>query len=311
MKPKLYIENIVLIICFLFSFTSCKKIDEYNKEPDVEYLRDGIATSVAVGYCASVAMSAFRGNPLPSNMLFTKGNCNEFHCSGLIIINTSTQHPLPFNKNVGQIIIGGLWDQGNSGIISVVLVDISLLRGESILYGIYTVPVILQDDGSLLTLFAREDIIIGEGSDTILSLSFTKPQFDLEIERLNTEKPEDLYVAVKQNVWFVTVNQNHTFSEFLDDGITINGGGQMAEATDNTAGIIYHAVIETYLNYLACDKNPLDGQALIQYIVAGDQLDFKTLVLDFVDECDGKAKVIAATGKYIKWNGRKIPLYLN
>jgi hypothetical protein len=311
MKLFYKIEISILIIFYLLIFVSCKKLDEYNQEPDVETLRDGIMASVAVGYCASIAMSAFQGKTLPPNVLFSKGNCDEFHCSGLIYVNVSKQYPLPFNGNVGQIIIGGLWDRDNEGIISIMLANVNLLKGNIALYGIYTVPVMLQDDGSILTLFARQDIIVGEGSDTILALSFTKPQFDLEMDRLDSEKPGDLYAAVKQNVWFVTMDQNSTPSEFIDDRFTINGGGQIAEVSDNSAGVVYHAVIQTSLNYVECDRNPVYGQALIQYFKVGDNLDFKTLLMKFEEECDGKARVVVATGKYIKWNNNKIPLYLN
>ncbi|MBN2274873.1 MAG: hypothetical protein JXK95_11105 [Bacteroidales bacterium] len=255
-------------------------------------------------------MSAFRGNVMPQNIVFVRGNCDAFHCSGLIIINTSAKYPQPFSDFTGQIIIGGLWDREDKGVITIVSTDIRLLEGELALNGLYTIPLMLQDDGSVLTLFAREDIIIGEGSDTILAISFTKPQFDLEMDRLDTEIPDNLYTAVKQNVWFVSIDQNGTPNVFLDDEFTLNGGGQMAEATEHSAGIIYHAIIGTSLNYTECNINPLDGQALIQYVVAGEDLDFKTLLLDFDNICDGKASVIAATGKYIRWNGRRIPLDL-
>jgi len=50
------------------------------------------------------------------------------------------------------------------------------------------------------------------------------------MERLNEERPTDAFVAVKQNVWFINIDQKNTFPDFYDDDVIINGGGQILEA---------------------------------------------------------------------------------
>jgi hypothetical protein len=44
--------------------------------------------------------------------------------------------------------------------------------------------------------------------------------------------------------------------DLSDDSYTINGGGQMAEADNTSAGIVYHAVVNTLINISECNRNP-------------------------------------------------------
>ena len=300
-----------ILLCIILIFPSCKKIREYTKEPDIASLRYGLKASTAIGYCAAVSMAAFNDQPLPSNMYFQAGKNDEFSRSGLIFINVDENHPLPFNHEVGQIIIGGLWDTDNSGVISIVLLDVDLLKPDFQFYGIYTIPVIFDEEkNTLLTVFARQDIIIGEGSDTILSLSMTNPQIQLEKERTETSQPEDVFAAAHQNVWFVNIDPNNTLGNFYDDTYWINGGGQIAEASDEIAGIIYHAMIEAKYNHDICPDNPCKGVSFIQNIRVGDLVDVGTVLMNFHDQCDGNVKVEAATGRYFKSSGKELELGL-
>lgn len=150
-------------ISFILLF-SCKKIKEYEQKVELEPLQQGLKTSAALGYCASVALDAFTGKELPSNVLFVKN-------TGLIYVKVDKEHPLPFNNAVGDIVIAGLW-QNNCGLISVLLSKIDILGGDVKLYGFYTIPVVKNrdNDDALITVFARQDIVVGNGSDTILRL---------------------------------------------------------------------------------------------------------------------------------------------
>lgn len=301
---------ILFLIVFLFS---CKKLKEYATPPELAPLQYGLKTSAAIGYCASIAMSAFKGETLPGNIVFLKkGKTDNKNSSGLIYIHVDNNHPVPFNAEVGEIVIAGLWDEEDAGVVSIILADIDIMQPKFKFYGFYTVPVIIRDEtGTILSLFARQDIIMGEGSDTILSLSMTDPQFNLEKMRAESEKPEDVFAAVKQNVWFVDINQNNTASDFYDDTYIVNGGGQIVEATSLSGGILYHAMIETKINYTVCNANPYSGVALIQNLKAGEIIDLGTILLDFHDECDGKVYINAATGIYFKSNKTTISLDLN
>ncbi len=305
---KTFAGNILFILFLSTGFigiTSCKKIDQYNQKPELESLQQGLRTSTAIGYCVSIANAAYCGNPLPENVLFDKN-------TGLIYVKIDEDHPLPFNKNVGDIIIAGLWDN-HGGIISILLGNIDIIGGDIKLYGLHTIPVIKRsDEEDIMAVFADQDIIVGNGSDTILDLSnITNIIFNKELDRLNKEKQTDPFVVVKQNVWFINVDQRGTTANVMDDKITINGGGQIVEARSESGGIIYHALIDTKVDFSSCTLNPVSGNALSQNFKAGASfIDLGNSLLSFHGSCDGKAHVDLSTGKYLGYNGKQISLNL-
>jgi len=133
------------------------------------------------------------------------------------------------------------------------------------------------------------------------------------MNRLDAPKPNDLYVAVKQNVWFIDIDQAGTYSDPYDDDIVVNGGGQIAEIKGESGGILYHAMIDTKINYSECSHNPVRGSALSQNFKSGDDLiiDLGNTLLSFHDNCDGKVHVDFASGKYVFYNGKDISLGLD
>jgi hypothetical protein len=267
--------SLLVLIFSLLLFSSCRKIKNiFNDNPDLLVLEQGFKSSIAMGYCASVVHSVFNHNTLPYNVTFTSKSTSEFSNAGLIYIKTTALKPLPFNKQIGDIVIAAIWDyEEQSGVMSVVFGDVDFLNAEFNFYGIHTVPLITEEGtGDIITVYAKQDIIIGEGSDTLLNLNFSRPQFNLETERAGNTPPSDMFAAVKQNVWFVKVDQNDTFSDIYDDDYVISGGGQLAEVSDNSGGIQYHALIESKFNYLQCKKNPYSGYGFIQNIKAGDNM---------------------------------------
>ena len=297
--------NVLILIVLQLTF-SCKKLEEFKQKPELEPLQQGIRTSAAIGYCASIAVSAFTGKALPSNVVFNKN-------LGMIYVTIDKNHPLPFSKNIGEILIAGLW-QNNRGIISILFGNVDILESKVKLYGLYTVPVIkrsIEDD--ILVVFAKQDIILGYGSDTILNLgNISDLAFNTELNRLNNNKPTDAFVAVKQNVWFINVDQAGTDNNVYDDNITINGGCQIAEVFSASGGILYHAMIGTKINYSQCKMNPIDGIAFTQNLKAGGELaiDLGNSFLSFHSYCDGMAHVDFSSGKYISYNGKNISLGL-
>lgn len=307
MKTRSVIHTFIIILpVIIVLISSCKKIREYNQEPELESLRQGLKTSVAVGYCASVAASAFKGYTLPDNVTFDKN-------SGLIHINIDDMHPLPFNSEVGDIVIACLWNN-DGGVMSVLFGNVDILGGDLKLYGLYLVP--FREDpesNAIQALFAKQDIILGNGSDIIIDLSnITDPVFNMDMARLDSQEPSDVFIAAKQNVWFINVDQNNTYSDVYDDNITINGGGQIAEVQGSSGGIIYHALINAKVNYSVCSQNPVSGYALSQNFKAGGApyIDLGNSLLRFHENCDGKVHVELSTGKYIGYNNKDIALGL-
>jgi hypothetical protein len=306
---KITIFSLLIFYIAIVILISCKKVEEVNQDPEIEPLKQGFKVSAAVGYCASLANTLFRGEDLPDNVLFQSTGNDEYSGSGIMYVTINNSYPLPFNSNIGQIIIACLWDVSDySGVITAIFTDIDILEEKYEFRGIHTIPVIEMEDGNILTLFAEQDIIIGEGSDTLLNLNLTNPQFNLEMDRLDTEQLNDAFVAVNQNVWFININQNNTMSDIYDDEFTINGGGQIVEYTSVSSGILYHAMIGAKFIHNTCEINPIEGIGFIQNFKAGTKLDLGHIFLNFHDKCDGKAYVELATGKYLTSNHRNVNL---
>lgn len=281
-----------------------------KKDPEITPLQHGFKLSAAIGYCASLAAMAFEGKELPENVVFEAGSKGDLHSSGLLYVTADAEHPIPFNDQYGQVIIGGIWNkETGGGVISILFGNFNLLAADFKFYGLYTIPVRKKiNSEDYVTVFAEQDIVIGEGTDTILHFGLSRIAFDLEMERLDSEEPKDAFVAVKQNVWFVTIDQRNTFPDIYDDKYRVNGGGQIAEVINASGGITYHALIDTKFSYSDCPENPVSGSGFIQNFKAGDRLDLGNILLDFHSSCDGKAKVKFGTGKYLPANGRNVNL---
>jgi hypothetical protein len=311
MNSAIKIFHIALISILLFSLSGCKKIRDLRDEnPEIEPLKHGFKTSAAIGYCASLAVSVLEGNAAPGNVRYESTNNGEYSNAGIIYVKVDDHFPLPFNSSIGDIIIAGIWSD-NSGVMTVVFSDLDIFSSEFKFYGIHTVPIMRDyQTGNILTVFAKQDIVIGEGSDTLINMSFSNPQFNMELDRLDEEQPTDMYVAASQNVWFINIDQNNT-STVYDDTFVINGGGQIAEATSSSGGILYHAMIGTEFNFSICSENPTQGDAFIQNIKAGSSIDLGNIYLTFHGHCDGKGYVEFGTGEYLKYSGRNVNLHFN
>jgi hypothetical protein len=313
----LLLKNIflfMLIILVTTSMNSCKKIDKWKDEnPEIEPLKQGFKTAAAIGYCVSLATTVLSSDAVPDNVILESSNSN----SRIIYVTIDENNPLPFNNHIGDIVIACIWENDpigtrRKGVISIVFANMDVIGNLFKFYGIHTVP-FMQDmeTGKIMTVFAKQDIVFGEGSDTLLNLSMSNPQFSSELLRLDEEPPTDPFVAVSQNVWFVSIDQQNTINLY-DDSFVISGGGQIAEATSSSGGIQYHAMIETELIYDQCTLNPIRGDAFIQNLKAGTStIDLGNIYLSFHDRCDGKAYVDFAAGEYLNYIGRNVNLQFN
>jgi hypothetical protein len=299
----LYCKHLTLLL--LLPLTSCGKFNDYNQKPELESLQYGLKTSAAIGYCVSAVMAKVDGQVFPGNVSYESS-------SGLIHIKIDNNHPLPFNKSIGDIVIAYTWS-GSAGLMTVLFGNLDLLGGNIRLSGLHLVPFTKETDGTgILAILVKQNIIIGNGSDTLLDMSHIT-DFLSRIDLLNSDKPGDVFVAAKQNVWFINVDQNNTVSNIYDDNITINGGGQIAEVKGSSGGVIYHGMIGTIINYSICTSNPVAGFALTQNFKFGGEpyVDLGNSLLSFRSICDGKAHVDISTGKYITWIDKDISLDLN
>jgi hypothetical protein len=192
--------------------------------------------------------------------------------------------------------------------MTAVFTNINILDNKYKFVGIRTVPVIQNENNPILTLFAEQDIVIGEGSDTLLNLSLTNPQFNAELARLDATHPTSTFAAVKQNVWFINIDQNNGSGSIYDDEFTVTGGGQIVEAESASGGLLYHAMIGASFIPEDCDLNPNSGIGFIQNLKVGENTDLGTILLNFHERCDGKAFCEAGTGKYISSSRQNVNL---
>jgi len=305
-KAKIYI-SLILILIFL---CSCKKVKEYFHDPETEPVRQAIKTSAAIGYSVSVAMSVMSGEQLQH--VISTGDCSDFPCTFLIYININQDNPLLFSEgDVGEIIVAGLRPDEDVAIMTIVFTDINISTQSFNLLSVHTIPVIKEED-RIMVVFSEMDINIGTDSDALLELDLSQQEIDTEISRLDRERPEDLYVAVEQNAWFIDVNQKNTFSDFYDDSYSITGGGQIIEVTGASGGIIQQAMLQVQIES-GCMRNPVNGFALIKNTSAEERKfpELGTAIFGFHHACDGMADITLATGVYLRSNGKSVPLGLN
>jgi hypothetical protein len=152
---------IILFSFFLFIFSGCRKIDNFfNEDPDLKTLQDGFKVSAAVGYCASIAHTVFTKNLIPDNVSISFNKENTYSSSAIIYIDINAQNPLPFNKQVGDIVIAAVWDTTfRSGVMSILFADINLLEASFDFQGIYTIPFLEKEETEdILAIYAQQDI---------------------------------------------------------------------------------------------------------------------------------------------------------
>ena len=305
----IYQRKYFIFLVLLIGLTnSCKKIKEIDYNPEIEPLKLGFQTSAAIGYCADIAHTFFTGGNLPGNVLVNFSNAENR--SGILFLTINDEYPLPFNSGVGQITIAGLWNE-SGGVITAVFTDIDVINSKYELKGIHTIPIIELENGNLLTFFAQEDIVVGEGEDTLVNLQMglASMNIGIETERLENETPPtDAFAAVSQNSWFITIDKGDSPSDIYDDRYTVYGGGQIAEVTALSGGLLYHAMIDASFRPDECLLNPITGVGFIQNLKVGTQTDLGHIFLNFHTRCDGKAYVEIATGKYLTSNHKNVNL---
>lgn len=301
-----FVTKTLALTALTLLFVSCNKLKEYDHKPELESLRQGLKTSVAVAYCASLVNSVYEGEALPQNVSLKAG-------SSLISVKIDANFPLPLNREVGEILIAYQCDD-RGGVMSILFGDFDLLGNNYDFYGLYLVPFI-KNEGSkdIRAIYMNHDIILGAGSDTIMDLGrLSLSLYNDRMNRFNLADPQDVFVAVKQNFWFVDVKPNLHSLDFYDRDIIISGGGQIAEVQGKTGGVIYHALVNAKYNYRVCPYNPISGVALSQNFKAGGEpfVDLGNSYISFSESCDGRAYVDFSSGKYTSYFKRHIDLDL-
>ncbi len=71
--------------------------------------------------------------------------------------------------------------------------------------------------------------------DALLSLNLNTLEIQTELFRLNAPKPNDVYVAVLQDAYFIDVYNNLTTNDIEDDSYIVTGGVQLIRADGSSA----------------------------------------------------------------------------
>lgn len=287
---------------------SCKELEEYFHDPETESLTDALKTCAIIGYSVSTAMSVMEGYHLPNVRIKTR--CNDFPCVSVMLIRIDDSYPFSFSpEETGEVIVAGLWADEETAIFTLILTDFNIHTSTFRLKNIHTIPVIRTLDGKIGVAFAGMDINLNQQSDALLEFNLLTQEIESEFARLDEERPEDVYVAVEQNAWFIEIDQKNTPDDLWDDSFTVTGGGQLAEVTDNTADVVQQAMVDVTLDQ-TCTANPVNGLALVRKVDTEEDKfpELGTAILEFHRYCDGRADVLLATGAYIGSNGKSIRL---
>jgi hypothetical protein len=303
------LHALLLILILLIPLGSCRKVMDYFRDPDTGQLAEAIHTTVMAGYAANVAMAVIDGHSFP-NVTVSRSN-DGFPCTTLMVIDTDADPNLNFAaEKASQITVAGLWPDASTAILTLILTDYHIGASTLDLLGIQTIPVI-RDADHINVALAGMDIQLNPDQEALLSLDLTTLEIESELLRLETTPPDDIYVAVLQNAYFIDVYNNSTANSISDDSYTVTGGGQLVEVSGAAAEVIQQAMVEVKVTP-ACVLNPVSGMALIK--VTGLEADgFPELgaaVLEFTAGCGGTARVFLATGMYAGSNGKNITFHL-
>jgi len=300
---------IFIVLAILLPEVSCNEVDEYFRKPETNTLVETLHSTVITGYAANLAMNVIEGNSFP-NVKISRSN-QGFPCSALIEVDLSNEAtPFYASKRAKAITIAGIWADESTAVLTMLFTDYHTESSILDLIGIETIPVIREGENTQVVL-ASMDISFNPDKESILSLNLTNLEIESELLRLDAVRPEDVYVAVTQDAYFVDVNNKGTFMNTDDDNYTVTGGGQLIEVAGTSAEITQQALIDVKVS-AECNSTPLDGMALVRTVGVKDEgfPELGTALLQCPEVCCGSTHIVLATGMYICSTGHEIQFSL-
>lgn len=307
-------RTVWLAVMALVALSSCNKIDDLLREPDVTPVRNVLKAAMPIGYAANLTMAVMQGAVLPNVTVVRSGPDTSTGCF-LVNIIVDSAYPLPGNvQATGIITTAGIIVDNRTAIMTALFSEMNVSQGSFVLHDISTFPVVSDTD---LISGKREldvvycDIDVNAGSDTLLHAGITQGQINVELTKYQTMKSFDSGVSVSENAWIIRVDDNNTLANPADDRYAAFGAGQYVEVFDGNAEIVQLTMISATMSP-ACKFNPRQGYALWQNMgTDASGLDFGHVFLTFHNACDGNARVTVATGVYVRSFGRDIALKLD
>jgi hypothetical protein len=296
------------ILLLILSCISCRKINDYFRDPETSVITETIHSTTLTGYAANISMSLINGHSFDFASI-SRSNPG-FPCSAVIQMDMDVSGYKYTTEKADHITIAGLWADSSTAVLSIIYTGYHTHSNTLDIVGIETIPVIL-DGNYLHVALAGQDISLNPDEQSLLAINLTTFQIESELLRLDMPRPGDVYVAVLQKAYFIDINTKGTHQDPDDDDYTISGGGQLVEVFGNDAEIVQQAMVDVKVGP-GCILNPVSGMALIK-VTGLEEKGFPelgTAVLEFSESCSGSAKVFAATGMYVGSNGKDIEFYL-
>jgi len=302
----------------LILFFSCERMEKtmddqsgFFRPPPIEPVTRTIKISATVGYCAAISMAAEKGCYIPDATVMEKNG------HSLVYLHPGHEFPFPFIDNEGDVIIVSLKIDEDLVIMNLLFNQVNEMEDGFHLYNVETFPVIYNED-RITAVFAANDVNVS--NDISLEINMDPGWIDIELARLDIERPKTEEVAINQNAWIVDVYHKRTAGNLMDDDYTLTGGQQKVEVGNYTfhssTSVMQMAMIETILT-TACIQNPTSGFAVLREIDIKTSSDnrLKDLVLGtvfytFHPECDGLVKIPLATGNFVTSIGKEYDLRL-
>ncbi len=309
----------LIIIALILAIPSCEQAERtrdtlktFLREPPVYPVANTIKTSVSIGYCASVAVASLMEMDIPHATVYRDGN------KSLIYLHSGAEMWVPYwNNRNEEIIIATIAVDEEMLIMSIIFPDEALRTNKFQLLNVETIPVIVEED-HIMTIYANQDINID--GDPSVNIEMGPMEIEIEVGRLDVERPQAEEVAIKQNAWITDIYHKGTFNQFLDDDYVITGGEQQVftgyRGTNTEATVMQMAVIGAKISS-DCFLNPGSGFAILKEIDVSssrnkglDDLVLGTIFFTFIEHCNGKVMIPAATGNFIASSGKEYDLNL-
>jgi hypothetical protein len=116
------IFKVLLIIILFLPELSCRKVNNYFRDPETELLVETLHTTVIAGYAANIAMNVMEGW-IFSNVTLLRSNPG-FPCTTIMVVNTENETGLySAAGKVNSITIAGLWPDANTAILTLLFTD--------------------------------------------------------------------------------------------------------------------------------------------------------------------------------------------
>lgn len=319
----MHINLMKYLLLFIFLFLSgcavrdkvTDTVDSYMREPDITPVKKVLSAALPLSYAANLTMAAMKGEVAPNVIVVRSGNDTSTG-SFLVHIEVDDAFPLPGNLRAsGTIITAGVIVNNRTAIMSAVFTDLNFSEGIFQIHDISTFPVVSDTDllsGQERLLVVYADMDVNAGSDTLITAGLSPQQTDEELAKYQTMESFDSGVAISENAWIISIDNNHTLSNASDDHYSITGGGQYVEISGSKAEVVQLTMISALMTP-ACKINPKSGYAFWQNVGVGgtaESPEIGHVFLTFHDACDGKADITVATGVYTSSFGNTMNLRL-